>query len=297
MKTNKLLAAFSMLAVLASAVTGCEGKKDVAVQKISLSKSSLDIKTGEEAALTVTFTPENATNTNVTWNTGNPSVASVTDGVVKGLSEGTSTITVVSEDGNFSASCLVSVTDYHAESVEITPAEIQNLKKGESVQFTATVLPSNSINKNVLWTSSNTAVATVDETGKVTAVGGGEADITVSTVDGNRTATVKVYVSVTCEGIALSESSIELYETTAKSGIVLTFTPEDCSNKEVEWNYDNTIVSLGFESDGTITVTAILEGETTVKATSKDGGFTAEFKVKVLAKGTVIPDDNYGKYE
>ena len=56
-------------------------------------------------------------------------------------------------------------------------------------------------------------------------------------------------------------------------------------------------MSLGFESDGTITVTAILEGETTVKATSKDGGFTAEFKVKVLAKGTVIPDDNYGKYE
>lgn len=296
MKTNRFLAALSMFAILTAAVTGCDGKKDVAVQKISLSKSSLDIKTGEEAALTVTITPENATNTNITWSTGNPAVASVTDGVVKGLSEGTSTITVVSEDGNLTASCLVSVTDYHAESVEITPSETQNLEKGESVQLTATVLPSNSINKNVLWTSSNTAVATVDESGKVTAVGGGEADITASTVDGNRTATVKVCVSVPCEGIALSESSIELYETTSKS-VVLTFTPEDCSNKEVEWSYDNTIVSLGFESDGTITVTALLEGETTVKATSKDGGFTAEFKVKVLAKGTVIPDDNYGKYE
>ncbi len=286
-----------MFAVLASAVTGCEGKKDVAVQKVSLSKSSLDIKTGEEAALTVTITPENATNTNVTWSTGNPAVASVTDGVVKGLSEGTSTITVITEDGNLTASCLVSVTDYHAESVEITPAETQNLKKGETVQLTATVLPSNAINKNVTWTSSNTAVATVDESGKVSAVGGGEADITASTVDGNRTATVKIYVSVPCEGIALSESSLELYETTSKSGIVLTFTPEDCSNKEVEWIYDNTIVSLGFESDGTITVTALLEGETTVKATTKDGGFTAEFNVKVIAKGTVIPDDNYGKYE
>lgn len=297
MKTNRLLATLSIFAILASAMTGCEGKKDVAVQKISLSKSSLDIKTGEEAVLTVTFTPENATNTNVTWNTGNPAVASVTDGVVKGLSEGTSTITVVSEDGSFSASCLVSVTDYHAESVEITPSETQNLKKGETVQFTATVLPSNSINKNVVWTSLNTAVATVDQTGKVTAVGGGEADIIASTVDGNKSAMVKVYVSVPCEGIALSESSLELYETTSKSGIVLTFTPEDCSNKEVEWSYDNSIVSLSFEADGTITVAAVLEGETTVKATSKDGGFTAEFNVKVLAKGTVIPDDNYGKYE
>ncbi len=297
MKTNKFLAALSIVAALALTVVGCDGKKDVAVKGVSLSKTSLAIKTGEEAALTVSFTPENATNTNVTWSTGNPAVASVTDGVVKGLSEGSSTITVTSEDGSFTASCLVSVTDYHAESVEITPSGDQNLKKGESVQLSAKVLPDNSINKNVIWSSSNTAVATVDESGKVSAVGGGEADITVSTVDGNRTATVKVYVSVPCEGIALSESSIELYETFSKSGIVLTFTPEDCSNKEIEWSYDNSIVSLNFESDGTITVTAGIEGEATVKATTKDGGFTAEIKVKVLAKGTSIPDDNYGKYE
>jgi uncharacterized protein YjdB len=294
MKTNLFLAA---VAVLSLTAVGCSGEKNIAVEKVSLSSSSLSLKTGEEAVLTAVITPENATNTNVVWKSGNPAKASVTDGVVKGLSEGSSTISAMTEDGGFTAYCLVFVSDYHAESVAITPAEDRQMKKGESFQLSATVSPDNAIDKNVTWSSSDTGVATVDASGKVTATGGGEATVTVTTVDGEKTASVKIYVTVPCTGIALSESGFEIYEGLSHGGIVLTFTPEDCSDKEIEWSYDSSIIAVAIESDGTVTVTGILEGETTLKATSKDGGFTAECKVKVLAKGTIVPGDDYGRYE
>lgn len=299
MKTNCFCGGLAFFAALAlgGAAVGCSGEKDIAVEKVTLSQSSLALKVGQEATLTAVIFPENATNTTVTWTSGNPAVASVADGLVRGLSEGTATVSVTSEEGGFSASCLVSVTDYHAESVTVTPSGEQSLKKGETLQLSATVLPDNAINKNVTWSSSNTAVATVDATGKVTATGGGEAEVTVSTVDGGKTASVKVTVAVPCEGIALSESSIEVYEGISKSGITITFTPADCSDKGIVWSYDSSIISLVTESDGTVTITGVLEGETVAKATSSDGGFTAEIKVKVLAKGITIPDDNYGKYE
>lgn len=297
MKTKLTLAVLTAIAATALAFTGCDSKKDVAVEKVTISESSLSLKTGEEVKLTATVLPENATNTTLVWKSGNPSVASVTDGVVKGLSEGTSTVTVSSEDGSKSASCLVSVSDYHAESVSITPGGDQNLKKGESVQLSASVLPDNAVNKNVVWSSSASSVASVDQTGKVTALSGGETTITVSTVDGNKTASVKVYVTVACAGIVLSESSVELYEGIPFTGLKLTFTPEDCSDKEVEWTYDTTILTVTAGSDGTLTLLGNIEGQTTLKATSKDGGFTAECIVKVLPTGTTVPDDNYGKYE
>ena len=294
---SRLFAVIAAFGAIALTITGCEGKKDVAVESVKLSQPALSLKVGEESALTVTILPENATDTKVSWISGNPSVATVADGLVKGLSEGSATITVTSEDGGKSASCLVTVTDYHAESVTLSATEDITLKKGESFQLSAIVAPENAINKNVLWTSSDENVATVDVTGKVSAVGGGSADITATTVDGNKTASVKVLVSVSCEGIALSTESVEFYEGIPFTELKLSFTPQDCSIKEVEWNYDTNILTVTLSEDGTVTLLGNIEGETVLKATSKDGGFTAECKVKVLPTGTTVPDDNYGKYE
>ena len=69
-----------------------------------------------------------------------------------------------------------------------------NLSEGESRSLTATVAPDNATNKAVTWKSSNTGIATVDDNGKVTAVKEGSATITVSTADGNKTATCDVTV-------------------------------------------------------------------------------------------------------
>ena len=82
---------------------------DVPVTGVTLNESSATINTGEELVLTPTISPSNATNKNVTWSSSDTSVATVSNGTVTGVGEGTATITVTTEDGNFEASCVVTV--------------------------------------------------------------------------------------------------------------------------------------------------------------------------------------------
>ena len=82
----------------------------VHVTSVSLDKANLELTEGETAQLTATVLPDNATNKNVTWSSDNPSVATVNNGVVSAVSEGTATITVTTEDGNKTATCAVTVT-------------------------------------------------------------------------------------------------------------------------------------------------------------------------------------------
>ena len=82
----------------------------VNVTGVSLNKTSLSIPVGESETLTATVAPAGATNKNVTWSSNKESVATVVDGVVTGVSEGTATITVTTEDGGKTATCDVTVT-------------------------------------------------------------------------------------------------------------------------------------------------------------------------------------------
>ena len=95
----------------------------VAVVGVSLNKAALSLKTGESEQLEPVFSPENATNRNVTWSSSDKSVATVdSTGMVTAIKEGKTTITVTTEDGSFSANCVVTVECSHAKKVE-TPAK------------------------------------------------------------------------------------------------------------------------------------------------------------------------------
>ena len=85
------------------------------------------------------------------------------------------------------------------------------LTVGGTAQLTATVTPTNATNQNVTWESSNPSVATVDESGKVTAVAPGEATITVTTEDGSKTATCTVIVH-TATTITTQPQSVSVTE-------------------------------------------------------------------------------------
>jgi uncharacterized repeat protein (TIGR02543 family) len=139
--------------------------------------------------------PSNATNKAVKWKSDNESVATVTNGLVTAKAVGNTNITVTTEDGGFTATCTVTVT------VPVTGVTLNKtmleLDVGDTGTLITTVLPSNATNKNVSWSSSNTAVATVSVSGlhgTVTAVSAGTAGITVTTEDGGFTATCTVTV-------------------------------------------------------------------------------------------------------
>ena len=172
----------------------------VAVTGVSLNKNATTIAIGANETLTATITPANADNQAVTWSSNNTAVATVNQtGKVTGVSAGTATITVTTQDGNKTATCTVTVPDPSADPVAVTGVSLNktstSLTVGASETLTATVAPANATNQAVTWSSNNTAVASVDQNGKVTAVAAGTATITVTTQDGNKTATCTVTVS------------------------------------------------------------------------------------------------------
>jgi len=172
----------------------------VNVQGVSVTPTTVTLTAvGETLTLTPQVTPSNASNKNVTYSSSNDSVATVSDtGVVTAVANGTAVITVTTVDGNKTATCTVTVnipsTTVPVTSVSVSPTS-KSLKVGETVQLTATVSPANATNKAVTYTSSKPSVATVSETGLVTAKTAGTATITVTTVDGNKTATSTITVT------------------------------------------------------------------------------------------------------
>ena len=194
----------------------------VAVTGVSLNKNATTIAIGANETLTATITPANADNQAVTWSSNNTAIASVDQtGKVTGVSAGTATITVTTQDGNKTATCTVTVPDPSADPVAVTGVSLNktstSLTVGASETLTATVAPANATNQAVTWSSNNTAVASVDQNGKVTAVAAGTATITVTTQDGNKTATCTVTVSAAVQS-GLTIHVPEVYEAKTLAG-------------------------------------------------------------------------------
>ena len=168
----------------------------VGVSGITLNKTALNLTIGASESLVATISPSNATNKDVEWTSSNTNIATVdTTGKVTGVSAGSATITVKTKDGSKVATCNVTVKNSVIPVTGVTLNKTAlNLVTGASESLVATISPSNATNKNVEWTSSNTNVATVDTTGKVTGVSSGSATITVKTKDGAKVATCNVTV-------------------------------------------------------------------------------------------------------
>ncbi|MCI6629101.1 MAG: Ig-like domain-containing protein [Bacteroidales bacterium] len=160
------------------------------VTELTLNKISVTLLAGESEILAASAFP---LDTKVQWSSSSPAIASVDqNGKVTGLDNGTTIITVASADGTKTARCEVTViVPVTGVSLDRTSAEII---KGESMTLTATVTPSNAMNKNVMWTSSDPSVATVSQSGVVTALEFGTTTISVNSFDGNKSATCVVTV-------------------------------------------------------------------------------------------------------
>jgi hypothetical protein len=192
MKLSNLLFA-ATLALVGLSAASCV--KTVPVSGLSVSQTSLTLTEGEEAHLTVTVVPDNATDKSVVWKSSDAAVATVNDGLVRAVAPGTATITVATPDGQQTASCFVTV---NRQAVPVTSVSLDQtsleMLVGDEVTLTATVSPADADIKTVSWSSDNEAVATVAD-GKVKAVGAGDATITVTTTDGGKTATCAVTVT------------------------------------------------------------------------------------------------------
>ena len=256
------------------------------VTSVSLDKYEATLCENETITLTATISPNHASNKNVTWNSSNTSVASVSNGVVTALKAGTTSITVKTEDGGKTATCYVTVIAKVSNiSLNKTSA---SLTEGDTLTLTATITPSNATNKNVTWKSSNTSVAKVSN-GVVTALKAGSTTITVTTEDGAKTATCQVTVNAKVypvTSVSLSKSSTTLTEGGTIT-LTATINPSNATNKNVTWSSSNS--SVASVSNGV--VTALKAGTATITVTTEDGGKTAKCNVTVIAKVTSVSLD------
>ena len=144
--------------------------KTVKATSVKLSKTSLTLKPKASTTLKVTISPSKVTDKSVVWSSSNPKVATVKNGKLTAKAVGTTTITVKTKDGsNKKATCKITVADIKLNKTKAT------LKKGKSLTLKATV---SGKSKKVTWKSSNSKIASVSKTGKVTAKKAGTATIT-----------------------------------------------------------------------------------------------------------------------
>ena len=174
-------------------------KKVIAVTGVKLSAASMTLREGEKGTLTATVEPANATNKNVEWWTSDLDVVSVTstsggsNGYVEARGAGKATVTVKTEDGEFSASCEITVEkkEVPVTGISIEPSSLK-LPAGDTYSLIPHVQPSDATNQNIKWLSTNENVATVNAEGKVTAVAAGSAEIRAMLEGKFATCTVEV---------------------------------------------------------------------------------------------------------
>ncbi|URZ06121.1 Ig-like domain-containing protein [Clostridium felsineum] len=152
---------------------------------ITLDNTSLNMNVGDINTLTAAVTPDNATNKTLTWTSSDPSTAFVSNtGKIKALKPGKVTITAATIDGsNLKASCEVTINKM-ANSITLNK-DVDDLLVGETDKLISLVSPDDATVKDVIWTSSDPAVISVDNNGNITALKSGNALIKATVQDGS----------------------------------------------------------------------------------------------------------------
>jgi len=260
----------------------------VAATRIEVNPQTLNLSVGASGLLIPTVFPSNATNTNVSFSSSVPSVASVSStGLVTANSVGSATVMVTTEDGGYFNACAVNVTTANSNptGVSLNDTEISLGLIGDTDRLVATVSPSNATDKSLYWYSSDESIAAVDMNGTVQARAVGTAVVTAETRVGGRKATCNVTVrgtntTVPVTGVTLNKSTMTLAVNGTET-LTATVVPSNATNKRVNWQSSNPAVAAVTNSGTVTTVTGVAAGTATITVTTVDGSKTANCVVTV----------------
>lgn len=294
------LAAILIAAAMAVSLVGC----GVDITSVGLPPNE-SLEKGDTVQMEVDFGTENqaeaeaiakaAEKLDLTWTSSDEAVATVDeDGLVTAVGPGTAEITVSVADGNISSTCLVTVT---VTATDVTvPETLELVTNGENTaNLNAKATPEDATGITVTYESSDPSIVTVDETGLVTAVANGEADITTTLTQVNDmatgetataenstqteplvlTATTHVVVTTKVEAITL-ENTEGILTVGNTHKINASVTPENATDLTVTWtSSDNNIATV--DADGNVKAVAV--GNATITASA--GNVSAEYALTV----------------
>ena len=283
-----IVAAAAVLGVVLSGVfrnSRDTSEETAVVEGVSMAETAIEMEEGATYQLKARVSPTNEVNTGVKWLSADPGVAAVSeDGIVTAVKAGKTIIVATTDVGGYSCTCEITVSalvreiTLNEEALELGPDETYQLavNEGDAV--------------GIRWSSSAPEVASVSETGLVTALDVGSAEITATTADGQASAVCSVTVCRKVTGVKFVLATRMLRRGRYYT-LEVQITPEDATNKNLIWSSSNTKVAV-ITSDGRIKTVGY--GGATITVTTEDGGFTAECKIVVNPQhntGTTDPDD------
>ena len=281
--------------LVAEAIVTVVDNDAVRVTNITVSPSSVELELDSTLTLIASIEPNDASNQEVVWSSADPSTVSVdVNGELAGLSLGTTVIIVTTVDGSFVAQSTVTVVETAQENVTGIDIAIESttLEVGETQVLQATITPADAINVTVLWSSEDSSIVTVNDDGEIFGVAIGTTVIGATTEDGNfvAQATVNVVESeenigrVAVTGINVNIDDLVLFERDIVQ-IIGTVLPENASNDFILWVPEDLSI-VGVDENGN--VIAYKVGETSITATTFDGGFSKTITITVLPNKSVV---------
>ena len=274
-----------LLAAIVFVACGETAKENIPVTSISLEPTTLSLVVGEVERISVKITPENADGREVTWESTDNNVATVSSGLVTAISEGATTIRATA--GGKSASCSVTVTPktIAVSSVSLNKTTLA-LAKGEKEILIATISPDNASDKAITWSSSNEAVATVSPAGEVSAVSAGTATITATV--GGISATCQLTVNVPLKSISFVDGVGMIVDDMEVHKVSVVLNPEDATASDLSWKIEDESILAFASEEGSLVryVKAVNNGTTTITVSSAANSISESIPLEVKVKVT-----------
>ena len=256
-----------------------------AVTGLSL-QEKVTVAINTTSQLVPTISPSNATNKQLVWSSDNEKIATVNNGYVKGLANGTTIVRAKASDGSgLEASCEISVVvPVTSVKIEETSLNVPIHSTSSSIKFE--VSPKNATIKTVSWSSSDESIATVDSKGKVTGKKGGTVTITATSnetpANGKpKSASIKVTVVEPVSTIKLAESEIKMAKGSTKR-LTPTVIPKSATIQTVSWTSSKPEIA-SVSANGQITAKKV--GKTTITCTATDGSGVKSTCTVVVIQG------------
>lgn len=247
--------------------------------------ATLPLLIGKDSLLPVTITPQQPSNARLTWASNDISVATVdTAGRVKAVAAGSAVITATSADGGArTASITVKAITTLVNIASITiGSTATSIFQGDTLHLTGVITPADATYTTLTWSSSDTTIAKVSQTGVLTTSAKGNVTITAVAIDGSNvkgTLALEVKEVIPVTAIAVNNTFAESMAVGEKRAISLTLSPANASAHDLTYTSGNTAVAT-VSSDGI--VTAVTAGSAVITITTKNGnGVTATLSVTV----------------
>lgn len=235
------------------------------VTGMSLNYDNVTLVKGDTFKLKAVFTPSDVTNKNVTWKSSNDKIVTVDkNGKLKGIKGGAAIISATSEDGGYTAICLVSVQE-KVTSLKLNKTSY-TIGVGKTATLKATVTSNSSSNPKLKWTTSNSKILSVSQKGKIKGKKVGTATITVKVTDGTGLkATCKVKVVKAATKVSLNKRVLTVVVGQTEK-LKATITPSNATIKSVKWTSDDAAIAEVQNGE----VLGLSVGSTKITATAKD---------------------------